>query len=172
MSILSCGQKTLKFEVLGKPQPQQRPRFTRFTKRPHDPKASVDYKANVSAMATIAVQSARWNICHRDMPVEVRISSYRAIPKGVALWKKRAATHGLIPPLTKGGDLDNIAKGILDAMTGIVYEDDAQVFKLSCESFYSDHPRVEVEVIGYFTDISEIKDKIMQEIKKEKGKGK
>ncbi len=172
MTILSCGQKVLKFTVLGKPQPQQRPRFNSFTKRAYDPKASVDYKANVSAMATIAIQEQHWTMAHRDMPLEVRLVSYRSIPAGMPQWKKRAARHGYFPPLIKGGDLDNLAKGVLDAMTGIVYEDDAQVFRLDCESRYGEQPRVEVEVIGYFTNIGEIKEKINLEIKKEKIKGK
>lgn len=158
--ILTCGKKILKFEVLGKPQPQQRPKFNSFTKSARDPKASVDYKNNVRAMATIAVQQSHWSLCHKDMPIEVTLISYRNIPNSVPLWKKQAAICGLIPPLTKGGDLDNIAKGILDAMTGIVYEDDSQVFKLNCESRYSEQPRVEVEIVGYFTNIGDIKERI------------
>lgn len=167
--ILTCGKKILRFEVLGKPQPQQRPKFNSFTKSARDPKASVDYKSNVRAMATIAVQDNRWALCHRDMPIEVTIVSYRGIPSSVPQWKKNAAVYGLIPPLTKGGDLDNIAKGILDAMTGIVYTDDSQVFKLNCESKYSEQPRVEVEVVAYFTNIGDIKEKTSVLTRKEKG---
>ena len=166
--ILSCGNKKLNFTVLGKPQPQQRPKFNSFTKAARDPKASVDYKRNVSAMATMAVQDSNWNICHRDMPIEITLISYRAIPTSVPKWKKDAAVYGLMPPLTKGGDLDNIAKGILDAMTGIVYEDDSQVFKLNCESRYSETPRVEVEVVAYFTNIGDIKAKCSELAKKNK----
>ena len=166
--ILSCGNKKLSFTVLGKPQPQQRPKFNSFTKAARDPKASVDYKRNVSAMAMVAVNDSRWTLCHRDMPIEVNITSYRAIPTSTAKWKRDAAIHGLIPPLTKGGDLDNIAKGILDAMTGIVYEDDSQVFKLNCESRYSETPRVEVEVVAYFTNIGDIKAKSSELAKKNK----
>ena len=166
--ILSCGNKKLKFTVLGKPQPQQRPKFNSFTKAVRDPKASVDYKRNVGAMAMVAVQDSNWTLCHREMPIEVTIVSYRAIPTSTAKWKKDAAIHGLIPPLTKGGDLDNIAKGILDAMNGIVYEDDAQVFKLNCESRFSETPRVEIEVTAFFTNIGDIKAKCSELAKKKK----
>ncbi len=172
MTILSCGEKTLKFTVLGTAVPQKRPRFSFKTHKAYEPKESKDYKSNINAMATIAVQEQHWNICHREMPVAVRLTIYRSIPSGMPQWKKRAARYGYFPPLTRNSDIDNIAKVVLDAMAGIVYEDDAQVFKLDCESRYGEQPRVEVEVIGYFTNIGEIKDKINAEIRKEKREGK
>ena len=78
-------------------------------------------------------------------------------------WQQKAALEDKIVPLTKGGDLDNIAKGILDAMTSVVYEDDAQVFRLNCEAKYSDIPRVVVKVIGYYTNIGDIKEAAMKD---------
>ena len=161
--MISCGQKELVFEVLGKAQPQQRPIFNSFTKSARDPKKSSDYKATVRALATMAVQEQGWAICHRDMPVAVEIINYRSIPKALPKWQQKAALEDQIVPLTKGGDLDNIAKGILDAMTSVVYEDDAQVFKLNCEAKYSDIPRVVVKVIGYYTNIGDIKEAAMKD---------
>ena len=157
--ILSCGSKKLKFTVLGKPQAQQRPKFNSFTKRAHDPKESAEYKSNVRAMATVAVLENNWTMCHREMPVSVNIISYRPIPTSVPMWKKNAAIHGLIPPLGRNADIDNVMKGILDAMNGVVYEDDCQVFKLTGESRYSDVPRVEIEIEAYFVSIGDVKEK-------------
>jgi Holliday junction resolvase RusA-like endonuclease len=166
--ILTCGSKKLKFTVLGKPQAQQRPKFNSFTKRAHDPKESAEYKSNVRAMATVAVLENNWNICHREMPVSVNIISYRPIPTSVPIWKKNAAIHGLIPPLGRNADIDNVMKGILDAMNGVVYEDDCQVFKLTGESRYSDVPRVEIEVEAYFVSIGDVKAKCSELAKKNK----
>lgn len=169
--IMHCGQKTLKFTVLGTAVPQKRPRFSFKSHKAYEPKESKDYKSNVNAMATIAIQEQHWNICHREMPVEVCLTIYRSIPSGMPQWKKRAAVYGYIPPLKKNADIDNIAKLVLDAMTGVVYEDDCQVFKLNCESKYSEQPRVEVEIIAYFTNVGEIKEKINL-MKKMEDKGK
>ena len=166
--ILSCGSKKLKFTVLGKPQAQQRPKFNSFTKRAHDPKESAEYKSNVRAMATVAVLENNWTMCHREMPVSVNIISYRPIPTSVPIWKKNAASHGLIPPLGRNADIDNVMKGILDAMNGVVYEDDCQVFKLTGESRYSDVPRVEIEVEAYFVSIGDVKAKCSELAKKNK----
>jgi len=44
-------------------------------------------------------------------------------------------------------DLDNLEKAMLDALQGILYEDDSQVKKKSGEICYSkEHPGVEVEI--------------------------
>jgi Holliday junction resolvase RusA-like endonuclease len=45
------------------------------------------------------------------------------------------------------GDIDNGLKAILDACTGFLYVDDAQVYRLEIERFTDKHnPRVEVEI--------------------------
>lgn len=166
--ILSCGSKKLKFTVLGIPRAQQRPRFNSFTKRAHDPKESAEYKSNVRAMATVAVLDNKWTMCHKEMPVAVNIISYRPIPASAPVWKKNAAKYGLIPPLSRNSDIDNVMKSLLDAMNGVVYEDDCQVFKLSGESRYSDTPRVEIEVEAFFMSIGDIKAKCSELAKKKK----
>lgn len=42
-----------------------------------------------------------------------------------------------IPTSRQYGDVDNIAKSILDSMTGIVYKDDSLVVELSVKKYYS-----------------------------------
>ena len=49
----------------------------------------------------------------------------------------------------KKPDLDNIAKGILDAMNGIIYKDDVQVVRLSLQKHYSTEPGVYTMIREY-----------------------
>jgi len=45
-------------------------------------------------------------------------------------------------------DIDNFNKLVLDALTGIVYEDDSQIMELSITKGYDkENPRVELEII-------------------------
>lgn len=37
-------------------------------------------------------------------------------------------------------------KSTLDGLNGLLWEDDAHIVKLVAEKYYSDHPRVEIEV--------------------------
>jgi len=47
-------------------------------------------------------------------------------------------------------DLDKLQRSILDGLTGIAYQDDAQVVRIETEKIYGDTPGVEVSV-GYYT---------------------
>jgi len=44
-------------------------------------------------------------------------------------------------------DIDNFSKLLLDALTGIVYEDDSQIVSLTITKAYDkENPRVDVEI--------------------------
>ena len=47
---------------------------------------------------------------------------------------------------TRKPDFDNIGKIICDALNGIAYRDDAQIVDALVRKFYSDTPRVIVEI--------------------------
>lgn len=70
-------------------------------------------------------------------------------------------TVSLVPPLSwsrkrrsdvfgafcsKKPDTDNVAKAILDAMNGIVYEDDAQVAGLVVQKFYAEKNEINIKI--------------------------
>ena len=44
------------------------------------------------------------------------------------------------------GDLDNLAKGILDALNKILYADDSQIVSLTAEKYQSTEPRIEISI--------------------------
>ena len=66
----------------------------------------------------------------KDTPVYAYIEIIQPIPKSWSNSKHLKAVKGEIAPVTRNGDLDNIAKSILDALNGYAYEDDSQVTRL------------------------------------------
>jgi Holliday junction resolvase RusA-like endonuclease len=80
-----------------------------------------------------------------DGPVEVRLTAYLRIPKS-ATKKARAAMLAHIERPTKKPDGDNLAKLALDALNGVCWHDDVQVVDLTVRKFWSDEPRLVVEI--------------------------
>ncbi|WP_269148312.1 RusA family crossover junction endodeoxyribonuclease [Limosilactobacillus reuteri] len=52
---------------------------------------------------------------------------------------------GIHRPIVKP-DTDNYIKSTLDGLNGLLWEDDNQIVKIVAEKYYSDRPRVEIEV--------------------------
>lgn len=157
--LMYAGTKALYFTIDGAPVAQGRPRFSTKSRRAFDPKKSAENKQYIRLVASMVAQQEHWEICHKDMPVSVKLSIFKSIPT-MAKWKRVAAERGYLVPTSKTGDIENIAKGVMDAMTGVVYEDDCQVFKLDCEVRYSTRPRIVVSVVGYFQNYGDIKDAV------------
>lgn len=155
---MNCGKKTLKFKVLGEAVGQGRPRFARMGKfvQAYDPKASSEEKATVRLIAQQAVEEQQWAFPSPDMPIRLEITSYRKVPRGRQLWYCEAARLNIVAPLTKP-DNDNVLKLYMDAMSGVVYPDDKQVFDIRIAKVFSEQSYTEVEVTGYFQSYGEIK---------------
>lgn len=132
----------IRFTIPGEPVPQGRPRATSrggFT-RMYDPPASREYKKLVKIYAS------------KNRPdkllegyVEVEMHIYKRSLKSFSKRKQEEAEQGKLRPKTKP-DADNYAKGILDAMKGIIWQDDGQVTDLIARKYYSERPRVEVAI--------------------------
>ena len=146
--ILSCGNKKLKFTVLGNPE-----------------NLSPCYAERLLVAAGEAIKEQHWKMPHKDMPVELFITAYQETPKGVAKWKKEAATHNLIPPLKPIYDWRALSDCTELVLAKLAYESSDQIFKLHWELQYGE-PRVEVELIAYYTDIGDIKAEV---VKRNKG---
>lgn len=80
-------------------------------------------------------------------PVELRIQIRRRMASAIKnSHKKRSeALQGKILPTTKP-DLDNYCKGIADALSGIVYRDDAQIVNLTMSKRFSDEEKTTILV--------------------------
>lgn len=133
----------IEFTIYGEPVAQGRPRFSTaggFAKA-YDPPDSREYKKYVKLLAS-------QNRPHTpiDGPVSLKLVIYRPLLKSMSKKKKAEAVAGTFRPIKKP-DVDNVAKGIMDAMTGIIWQDDKQVVSLQVSKYYSEQPRVEVQVI-------------------------
>lgn len=128
------------FTVPGKPLGKQRPRVLK-TGITYTPAKTVNYENFVKQIYFVE---------HRDKkplegPVRMKIRAYLSIPKSTSKKKREAMMRGEIRP-TKKPDWDNMGKIITDALNGIAYGDDKQVVSCLVEKFYSDMPRVQVEI--------------------------
>lgn len=116
------------FSVEGDPVGKQRPRFSRG--RTYTPKKTVDYEGLIADKA----QSAMGSLDPLETPVAVYIYINHAVPASYSKKRKETCLSRLERP--KKPDLDNVAKGYLDAMNGIVYKDDVQVVSLHVTKRY------------------------------------
>ena len=99
-------------------------------------------RSEKQAVAAWAIEAGAHII---DGPVDVRLTAYLRIPKSASK-KLRAAMLANIQRPTKKPDSDNLAKLALDALNGVCWHDDVQVVDLTVRKFWSDEPRLVVEI--------------------------
>lgn len=112
------------FEYAGPVRGQGRPRFTRVgvRVRTYDRLADVRYK---QALRREYIEQGGPHF--GSGPVNVTIACMRALPKTLV---RAGAEVDIHKP-----DADNIAKAVLDALTGVAYDDDKQVTRLVVEKY-------------------------------------
>lgn len=130
----------IKIIVPGEPVAQGRPRFNSYTKVAVDPKKSRNYKKLV---AKYAMKHKPQHLLEGELAVQIDI--YKGTLKSFSKKKAELAEARLLRPTTKP-DVDNYAKGPLDACKGIIWGDDGQVVELIARKFYSLNPRIEITV--------------------------
>lgn len=130
------------FVVPGQPYGKGRPRASSrggFV-RMYTPATTLAYEAEIARLAEMA--RGDWPVL--ATPMSLRVIAHHAIPVS---WPKRKQLQALNGEVIPGKpDLDNVAKAVLDALNGVIYEDDKQVIRLVAEKRYSVEPRVEVYV--------------------------
>lgn len=138
--------KSIEFFVEGDPKGKGRPRFRRagnFVQTYTDAKTK-SYEQQIRDAAKISMNGlepskhALWLTLRISMPV----------PKSYSKKRSEACLNGLEHP-TKKPDIDNIAKAFLDAMNGVVYEDDIQVVMLTAYKQYAETAGVKVQCREY-----------------------
>lgn len=133
----------IKFMVEGTAVPKQRPRIS--GRQAYTPKRTKDYEERVRD-AFRSSYHGFFPAFGKDVPVRICISVNQAIPKSWSKKKRLQAEQGIIVPLSRNGDIDNIAKSILDALNGFAYEDDCQVTTLVITKVYGNEPCAEVRL--------------------------
>lgn len=78
--------------------------------------------------------------------VELRLGFCFKVPNSWSIKKTDEALNGILKH-TKKPDLDNLIKAVKDALNGIVWHDDSQVFLVTAEKIYTERPRTFIEII-------------------------
>lgn len=136
-------RKTITIEIPGKPVGKGRPKFTMVNGYPmaYTPAETRDYENKV--------KTCFLNYCHErgDIKLEgnlgASITAYCPIPSSLSK-KKRAALN--LTPCPKKPDADNLAKSILDGLSGYLFDDDNQIVELNVEKCYSEEPKAIVTI--------------------------
>lgn len=81
-----------------------------------------------------------------DEAVSIKVNLYFPIPKSYTKKKKAEIVKGALK-FTKRPDLDNCLKSICDALNGLAYKDDSQIYKATITKDYDENPRAEVEIM-------------------------
>jgi Holliday junction resolvase RusA-like endonuclease len=136
-------KQSISFTVYGEPVAQGRPRAANIAGhiRMYDPQKSRDYKDYVRLVASEHAPSKLI-----EGPLQLKVNVYRPIPKSFSKKKAAQAEAGELRPTSKP-DADNYLKGIKDALKNVVWKDDSQVVEVSVSKWYSDRPRVEVQIL-------------------------
>lgn len=116
------------FEVDGKPRPKERPRRGKSGVF-YTPKATSEWEDHVAAAA-------------------------RACTRGRAPLMDPCAVELIFRCADPRSDIDNLAKSVLDAMNGIVYDDDSQVVRLHIDRSDEPEPGVTVRVRPFDVAVS------------------
>jgi Holliday junction resolvase RusA-like endonuclease len=134
------------FNVPGTPVGKGRPRFARRGKfvATYTPEKTASYENLIKVKAMDAMRGCK--------PLEGALSAYIYLtvtpPASWSKKKQAQALNGEIQPTTKP-DLDNVIKGIFDAMNEIVYLDDKQIISLLCVKRYGDTAFAQVQISDF-----------------------
>lgn len=132
--------------IAGEPQPQQRHRVASWggRARMYDPEESVAWKRTAAATMRLALSTQRLQApLFKDVPLELHVLALFSCPKSHHRKREPLPRRPLLEETY--GDVDNLAKAVMDAGNGLLWPDDAQVVRLVSEKLYAaqgEPPRV------------------------------
>ena len=124
----------IRLTIPGKPIGKGRPRATSrggFV-RMYTPKTTAEYERKIQDMFAADYPGYK----PISGPVALYIRAYYPIPSSTSKKKARLMEDGDIPCVKKP-DLDNVIKTVMDALSGLAYEDDSQVVLVDADKRYS-----------------------------------
>lgn len=135
----------MRFEFDIEPVEQARPRATRMGKgiRLYDPKKVTVFKRKLGMLAR--QQMLDRGLEPYDGPLEVCMEFYRPVQESISKTERARRLSGVHRPTVKP-DLDNYIKSTSDALNGILWADDNLIISLQADKFYSERPRLVVEI--------------------------
>jgi len=133
----------LAFTIPGEPVAKARPRMTRQG-RTYTPSRTVNYETLIKECFASTFPG--------HVPLEgalvLNVQAHFAIPASWSLKKQRLAYDCQLRP-TKKPDVDNVIKSVADSLNGIAWRDDSQIVTVIASKWYSDRPRVEIEITEF-----------------------
>ena len=128
----------LKLELNIRPVPHQSVRFTR-SGRTFKPKKITDYQSYVRRLVEEQLPEG-FSIISAGVPIFIRQLSYQyEWPSSISL-KKRT---GKVYKVTKPDLQDNLNKAFLDALEGLIYEQDQNIVSIEkLEKYYGDKDKI------------------------------
>lgn len=143
------GHAQLRIEIAGIPEPQGNAKVRGVrggkawvqTKTP----ALVDWRQAIRTEAQAAMRAAGYDVFLKPKwAIDLGITFYFAKPKSTPKYIK----HMTVIP-----DIDKLARAVLDGLSGVVYQDDGQVFCVSAEKVYGQ------KFLGAVVDVRAIPEK-------------
>ena len=133
------------FNIPGPPKGKARPRFSRKSGVAFTPKETRNHEAFIRLLATQAMENDQYRLSEPiDTPCKLVVQVMCPIPVSWSKAKREAAKANVIRPGKP--DLDNVVKGIADAMNGIVFTDDALIYRVEATKMFADIAVTTVEV--------------------------
>ena len=126
--------------IPGKPMGKQRPRVLK-SGITYTPQRTVNYETLVKEIFATECKLKKPS----EKPIRLEIRAYFQMPQSISKKKREEMLKGKIRP-TQKPDVDNIVKIIADALNGLAYLDDKQIISCNVEKYYSDTPRVEINI--------------------------
>lgn len=117
------------------PVPKGRPKFTK-TGHGYTPKRTREYEKNVCEYYSENCGD------FFDGAIKVYLKFYMPIPKATSKVKKEKMIVNEIKHTIHNGDLDNLCKGVLDALNGMAYADDCQITTIHAYKQYGATPGI------------------------------
>lgn len=130
--------RSIRFTIDGTPIPKARPRMTR-SGTVYTTQRTREYEARGREIAALAMRGTD----PIDGPIELWVSITVGMSAKIGR-KQRERKIGM--PVTSRPDLDNYVKSAMDIGNGIVFRDDAQVYRIGASKLYGDKPGMVVSV--------------------------
>lgn len=124
---------TIDFFVDGTPVGKQRPKFNSKQHRTYTPRKTADWEKHIQNVYKLLELPK----IPAGIPVTVNVTAYFVPPKSWAKYKRIAYAQDEAFHIVKP-DCDNVLKCVLDALNGLAYDDDRQVFAANVSKYYSE----------------------------------
>ena len=135
----------MKITIPGPPCAKQRPRMTK-NGHTYTPEKTVNYETLVKQLYITQGHE------RLEGALKMTVNAFFSIPKSASKKNREKMLRGEIRP-TKRPDWDNIGKIVSDALNEMAYKDDCQIVCATVRKWYSDNPRVEVEITELMPEV-------------------